>query len=71
MLCGMMAGCQTMTPSSEIDSFAAARPGADFCQVARAIYYSRKDTTETIVQVREHNAVGVALRCGWRGKNAK
>lgn len=56
----MLAGCQTTTPSAGIE------PGsATFCQAARAIYYSRHDTAPTIAQIREHNAVGVALKCGW------
>jgi hypothetical protein len=39
--------------------------GTDFCAAAKAIYYSRHDTKPTIAQIKEHNAVGVALRCGW------
>jgi len=39
--------------------------GISFCQAARAIYYSRHDTPPTIAQIREHNAVGIALNCGW------
>jgi hypothetical protein len=53
-----LAGCQTTTLSSETDA-------ATFCAAAKAIYYSRHDTAPTIAQIREHNAVGVALRCGW------
>jgi len=37
---------------------------ADFCAVAKAIYWSDKDTAETVAQVKEHNAVGKTL-CGW------
>lgn len=66
MLCGILASCQTVTPSSETDG----PRRATFCSVARAIYYSRKDTPQTIVQVRAHNATGVALKCGW-GVNKK
>ena len=39
--------------------------GADFCAAAKAIYYSRHDTPPTIAQIREHNAVGLALKCKW------
>ena len=39
--------------------------GTDFCTAARAIYYSRHDTKPTIAQIKEHNAVGMALKCGW------
>ena len=61
----LLTACQTTTPSAEIN-------GANFCTVAKAIYYSKHDTAPTIEQIREHNAVGVALKCGWlpakRGK---
>lgn len=41
---------------------------ASFCQVAEPIYWSSKDTDETIKQVKEHNAVGVQI-CNWsKGK---
>jgi hypothetical protein len=52
-----LAGCLSTTPSSEID--------ASFCDAARAIYYSRHDTAPTVQQIKEHNAVGIALKCGW------
>jgi hypothetical protein len=42
-----------------------------FCAAARAIYYSKHDTRLTIEQIREHNAVGVALSCGWKGAKGK
>lgn len=63
----VLAACQSTqkTPSYEINGPIA---GADFCQAARAIYYSRHDTPPTIAQIREHNAVGVALKCGWATK---
>ena len=61
-----MGACQStqQTPSYGTDLTA----GADFCQTARAIYYSRHDTPPTIAQIKEHNAVGVALKCGWATK---
>jgi hypothetical protein len=34
------------------------------CQSFQPVYWSAKDTTRTIEQVREHNAAGKAL-CGW------
>jgi hypothetical protein len=61
LLPAILSGCQT-TPSDEIELGAGK---ATFCQAARAIYYSRHDTSLTIAQIREHNAVGVALKCGW------
>ena len=39
---------------------------AAFCDMARPIYWSRKDTLATIQQVKLHNAVGKI--CGWSGK---
>ena len=58
-----LTACQA-TLSGEID----VPRGADFCTAARAIYYSRHDTPPTIAQIREHNAVGVALKCKWLPK---
>ena len=60
----ILPGCQTTTPSLETSN------KVDFCAAARPIYYSRHDTAPTREQVQEHNAVGVALNCGWI-KNAK
>jgi len=37
-----------------------------FCDAARPIYWSRKDTLKTIEQIKEHNAVG--RLCGWGKK---
>lgn len=67
-LCGLLlplTACQTTIPSAETE------PSASFCAAARAIYYSRHDTKLTIEQIREHNAVGVALKCGWKGAKGK
>ena len=62
LVLGTAGGClsTSQTPISETDL-----PSADFCQTARAIYYSRHDTPPTIEQIKEHNAVGAALKCGW------
>jgi hypothetical protein len=49
-----------MTASGGID--------ASFCQVAKPMVWSLRDTDSTIEQVKEHNAVGAAL-CGWRGND--
>ena len=56
----MLAACQSTTGSSEkttIDTLA-------FCDVARPIWWSRKDTLKTIEQIKVHNAIGKA--CGWK-----
>lgn len=37
---------------------------APFCKVAEPIYWSGRDTDQTIKQAKEHNAVGKSL-CGW------
>lgn len=57
MLSAAPATCQTTTGSGGTD--------APFCGAARVIRWSVKDTAGTIVQVKEHNAVGVSL-CGWK-----
>lgn len=58
-----LAGCN-MT-ASELRRKATADTAA-FCDTARPIYWSRKDTLSTIQQVKTHNAVGKI--CGWQGK---
>ena len=58
----LAASCQSTTPSGVTEP-----SNLSFCQAARAIYYSKHDTAPTIEQIREHNAVGVALKCGWVG----
>jgi hypothetical protein len=55
-----LAACQT-TASGEkttINTLA-------FCDAAKAVLWSKKDTLKTIVQVKEHNAIG-AKACGWK-----
>jgi hypothetical protein len=47
----ILSGCQTTT------GFAEKNNALLFCQGARPIYWSVKDTPETIKQVKEHNAV--------------
>lgn len=37
--------------------------GATFCEIATPIYWSKKDTEETVKQVKKHNAHGVELNC--------
>ena len=56
MLSVTPAGCLTTTGSGGTD--------APFCVVGQAIYWSKADTPKTIVQIKEHNAVGKSL-CGW------
>jgi len=52
----ILTGCLATTVSVGTD--------ATFCGAARAIYWSSKDTAGTIVQIKEHNAVGRTL-CKW------
>lgn len=37
----------------------------EFCALAKPISWSSRDTPETIVEVKQHNAVGAKL-CGWK-----
>lgn len=60
----VLTGCQS-TNGTQTSAINGPLDGASFCQAARAIYYSRHDTAPTIEQIREHNAVGAALKCGW------
>ena len=60
MLSAILSGCVTTTGSVVPTDKVA-------CGAFRPIYWSRKDTTETLVQVKEHNAAGKAL-CGWGAK---
>jgi len=53
----ILTGCVTTTASKGPTE-------AGFCKVAEPIYWSSKDTTKTIAQVKEHNAVGKTL-CKW------
>jgi hypothetical protein len=62
-LTASLGACQSTQQTLSLET-----EGADFCQAARAIYYSRHDTPPTIAQIKEHNAVGVALKCGWATK---
>lgn len=57
--CVTLTACQSMSPTPSLGT------DASFCSAARAIYYSRHDTKPTIQQIKEHNAVGLALKCGW------
>ena len=59
MLSVTPAGCLTTTGSGGTD--------APFCVVGQAIYWSKADTPKTIVQIKEHNAVGkVSLWLGMK-----
>jgi hypothetical protein len=49
-----LAACQTTTQTSVIDTS---------CLAIEPISYSRRDTPETVVQIRQHNAAYKAL-CG-------
>lgn len=54
----ILTGCQTTTRSGAIDTS---------CLAFETITYSRKDTLQTIRQVREHNAAFTAI-CSLDGK---
>jgi hypothetical protein len=55
----ILQACAAMT-----DSGVPIEGHASFCDVAKPILWSVRDTDATIAQVKEHDAVGVAL-CGW------
>lgn len=60
-----LASCGTTTMDFAATSSSSHALGrAAFCDVARPISWSRNDTDQTILQVKEHNAVGQAL-CAW------
>lgn len=50
----LLAACQTTTPTAVIDTS---------CMAMEPITYSRRDTTETVTQIRQHNAAFKVL-CG-------
>jgi len=53
-----LAGCAKETPSGGTS--------LTFCDGAKPILWSSKDTDGTLRQIKEHNAVGVDA-CGWGG----
>lgn len=64
-----VAGCQsTKILTTGIGGLQEGESSVPFCLVAKRITYSgKKDTPETVGQVREHNAVGRKLQCkDWR-----
>lgn len=34
-----------------------------FCDAGEPIYWNKSDTAKTVAQIKEYNAVGVALKC--------
>lgn len=61
LIAGLLSSCGTQqTGSLEIDGQV-----ASFCDLAKPIRLSRKDTDDTIKQVEEHNAIGIKY-CSWR-----
>lgn len=57
-----LTGCATTTASVEPTT-----SELRFCDGARPIFWAKRDTVETIKQVKAHNAVGVSA-CGWGQK---
>ena len=37
--------------------------GATFCEVAEPIYWSKKDTPDSVIQIKKHNMTGEVLKC--------
>jgi outer membrane biogenesis lipoprotein LolB len=50
----MLTGCQTTTPSGAIDTS---------CLAFEPVTYSRRDTPQTVREIRQHNAAFAAI-CG-------
>ena len=60
----ILSGCGTTTGSDEIKGPPPpAAPVNAFCEIAKTISWSTKDTDQTIREVKAHNAVYLAL-CG-------
>lgn len=57
-----LTGCATTTASVEPTT-----NSLTFCDGARPIFWAKRDTVDTIKQVKAHNAVGVDA-CGWGKK---
>jgi outer membrane PBP1 activator LpoA protein len=60
----LLTSCASFKPQSDSSVLSV----TTFCTTARAIYWDKEDTRETISQIKEHNAVGKKL-CGWKGKS--
>ena len=56
----VLAGCGMTTVSAVQPNVKAATP---FCSAAEPFLWDKDDTDETIVQAKEHNAVGKVLGC--------
>jgi len=62
LLLPTLTGCATTTGSVEPTT-----SSLTFCAGARPIFWGKRDTVDTIKQVKAHNAVGVEA-CGWGKK---
>lgn len=62
MLLAILPGCQTTT-----DSGATEKADLVACGAFEPFRWSSKDTPESILQAKEHNAAGRAI-CGWQTK---
>lgn len=64
----ILSNCASLTSSPATSGMVwGSGPQSSFCDVAKPIVYSRtKDTEQTILAVKQHNAKGVEL-CGWKG----
>ena len=61
-----LTSCAALTGSGGTEPPAPVAGAAAFCEIARPITWSSRDTDETIAEVKSHNAAGRVL-CGWRG----
>lgn len=65
--CSLMTGTNaqtTVAPGTTPTAEAASSAWDGFCAVAKPLGWSRDDTPETVVEIKQHNALGAA-HCGW------
>lgn len=66
----LLMGCTGTTPTRDPDAgtvaVAEVKTSAwdGFCSVAKPISWSKRDTPETVLEVKQHNHLG-AVHCGW------
>mgnify|MGYP001554172848 CR=1 FL=1 len=64
LLIPLLSSCGTMGFAERTEMPGRDASVGEFCEIAKPILWSAHDTSETIKQVKEHNAKGKAL-CKW------
>jgi len=62
----MLTSCESLTAIGGTDAPEPVAGAETFCAIARPITWSTRDTDQTILEVKSHNAAGREL-CGWEG----